>query len=98
MIHGNGVRMLVDCLEACQEFSTLRTETIQLSLPLSIVRAARRLARQDGVALDHWIATAIAQKVSAIEAQEGFLARRAGNAKAEDMLPFLHRGSAGTGD
>jgi len=36
--------------------------TYPLKLPLSIKRAAERLAKEDGVSLNQWIAAAVAQK------------------------------------
>ena len=41
--------------------------TYPLKLPTSIKRAAARLAKEDGVSLNQWIATAVAQKVGAVE-------------------------------
>ncbi|MGE3294050.1 MAG: pilus assembly protein HicB [Geminicoccaceae bacterium] len=59
-----------------------------LKLP-RLVKAAARLAREDGVSLDRWIATAVAEKIGAVEASAGFLRRRAGGATAEDLLCVL---------
>ena len=55
----------------------------------SIKAAAARLAREDGVSLNQWIASAVAQKVGVIETASAFLRRRAGDAKPEDLLAFL---------
>ena len=41
--------------------------TYPLKLPVSIKRAAQRLAKEDGVSLNQWIAVAVAQKVGAAE-------------------------------
>jgi secreted protein with Ig-like and vWFA domain len=60
-----------------------------LKLPISMKAAAERLAKEDGVSLNQWIAVAIAQKIGAVETAADFLKRRAGKARAEDMLPFL---------
>ena len=60
-----------------------------LRLPASIRSAAERLARQDGVTLNDWIALAVAQKVDAVETAAEFLRRRAGGARAEDLHKFL---------
>jgi hypothetical protein len=60
-----------------------------LKLPVSIKAAAERLAKEDGVSLNQWIAVAIAQKIGAVETAAEFLKRRAGSARAADMLPFL---------
>jgi hypothetical protein len=60
-----------------------------LKLPVSMKTAAERLAKEDGVSLNQWIAVAIAQKIGAVETAADFLNRRAGNARAADMIPFL---------
>lgn len=60
-----------------------------LKLPASIKNAARRLAKEDGVSLNQWISVAVAQKIGAVETAADFFKRRAGNAKPEDMLPYL---------
>lgn len=51
--------------------------TYPLKLPASIKSAAQRLAKEDGVSLNQWIATAVAQKVGAVETAAEFLAERA---------------------
>jgi uncharacterized protein YfaT (DUF1175 family) len=60
-----------------------------LKLPASVKDAAARLAKEDGVSLNQWIAVAIAQKIGVVETASDFLARRAGQARPGDMLPFL---------
>ena len=62
-----------------------------LKLPRSVRVAAERLAREDGVPLDQWIAVAVAEKIGAVETSADFLRRRAGDAKPGDMLPILER-------
>ena len=62
-----------------------------LRLPASIKSAAERLAKEDGVPLDTWIAVAIAQKIGAVETAAELLKDRAGHARPEDMLPVLER-------
>jgi hypothetical protein len=62
-----------------------------LTLPASIKNAAERLAREDGVSLDQWIAVAVAEKVGAVEAAADLLQRRGRNAQPEDMLTFLNK-------
>jgi hypothetical protein len=44
-----------------------------LKLPLSIKRAAQRLAKEDGVPLNQWIAVAVAEKVGVVETAAGLL-------------------------
>lgn len=60
-----------------------------LKLPGSVKAAAKRLARGDGVSLNLWISTAVAEKVGAVESAADFFKRRAGDATPADMLPFL---------
>jgi hypothetical protein len=62
-----------------------------LKLPASVKEAAARLAKEDGVSLNQWIAVAIAQKIGVVETASAFLVRRAGKARPEDMLPFLDK-------
>ncbi|WP_300304372.1 pilus assembly protein HicB [Ferrovibrio sp.] len=63
--------------------------TYPLKLPASVKSAAARLAKQDGVSLNQWIASAVAEKIGSVETADAFLRRRAGNAKPGDMLAFL---------
>ncbi|MEN3148193.1 pilus assembly protein HicB [Neorhizobium sp. IRAMC:178] len=56
-----------------------------LKLPASIKAAAARLAKEDGVFLNQWIASAVAQKIGAVETAAEFLKKRAGNAKWKAM-------------
>lgn len=65
-----------------------------LKLPASVKSAAQRLAREDGVSLNQWIAVAVAEKIGAVETAAAFLQRKAGNARPADLLPFLD--NAGT--
>ena len=60
-----------------------------LKLPRSIKAAAERLAREDGVSLNQWIAAAVAEKVGSVEAAALFLRQRAANATADDLLRML---------
>lgn len=62
-----------------------------LKLPASVKEAAARLAKEDGVSLNQWIAVAIAQKIGVVETASDFLKRRAGKARPSDMLPFLEK-------
>lgn len=65
--------------------------TYPLKLPESLKAAAARLAKEDGVSLNQWIATAVAQKVGAVETAEEFFAKRRGKAKRGDMERILRR-------
>ena len=65
--------------------------TYPLKLPLSVKEAAARLAKADGVSLNQWIASAVAQKVGAVETAADFFRRRAGTAQPEDLRALLAR-------
>ena len=58
--------------------------TYPLRLRVSIKRAAERLAKEDGVSLNQWIAAAAAEKVGVIETAAEFFAKRAGDRKGTD--------------
>ncbi|MFY8139802.1 MAG: hypothetical protein ACOVMO_03720 [Caulobacter sp.] len=60
-----------------------------LKLPNSVKVAAQRLAREDGVSLNQWISSAVAEKVGAVETSAAFLKHRAGDATPADLLWFL---------
>lgn len=60
-----------------------------LKLPLSIKKAAQRLAKDDGVSLNQWIAAAVAQKVGGVETAADFFKMRAGQASGEGLMKFL---------
>ena len=65
--------------------------TYPLKLPMSIKKAAQRLAKEDGVSLNQWIAVAVAEKVGVAETAADFFKRRAGKATGEGLMEFLHR-------
>ena len=60
-----------------------------LSLPASLKETAARLAREDGVSLNQWIVTAVAQKIGAVETAEVLLAERAARAAPRDLQRYL---------
>ncbi len=62
--------------------------TYPLKLPLSIKMAAQRLAKEDGVSLNQWIAVAVAEKVGTVETAANFFARRS-DGPPEDLLALL---------
>jgi hypothetical protein len=62
-----------------------------LKLPHSIKRAAERLARQDGVSLNQWIAAAVAEKIGVVETAAEFFKKRAGKAKGDGLMKFLQK-------
>jgi hypothetical protein len=63
--------------------------TYPLKLPLSIKRAAERLAKEDGVSLNQWIAAAVAQKVGVVETAAEFFTKKKGKATGKGLLRFL---------
>ena len=63
--------------------------TYPLKLPLSIKKAAQRLAKEDGVSLNQWIAVAVAEKVGVIETASDFFRKRAGKATGAGLMKYL---------
>lgn len=63
--------------------------TYPLKLPDSVKRAAQRLAKEDGVSLNQWIAVAVAQKIGVVETAEEFFTRRAANADPRRLMEIL---------
>ena len=60
-----------------------------LKLPNSIKQAAQRLAKEDGVSLNQWISSAVAQKVGSVETAAEFFAKRAAKAKGKGLMHYL---------
>lgn len=61
-----------------------------LKLPNSIKQAAQRLAKEDGVSLNQWISTAVAQKVGSVETAAEFFRQRASRSKGSGgLMRFL---------
>ena len=54
-----------------------QTSTYPLRLPQSLKRAVERLSKQDGTSINQFVATAVAEKVSALETAHFFTDRRA---------------------
>jgi len=63
--------------------------TYPLKLPLSIRKAAARLAKEDGVSLNQWISAAVAEKVGVVETAAEFFKKRGGKATGGGMMKFL---------
>jgi len=63
--------------------------TYPLKLPHSTKKAAQRLAKEDGVSLNQWIAAAVAEKVGVVETAAEFFKNRAAKAKGHGLLKFL---------
>ena len=61
---------------------------VSLNLPASLKAAAERYARLDGVSLNQFIATALAEKIGAQGAAE-FFAERARGGDAASAITFL---------
>ena len=53
------------------------TETYPLRLPRSLKEAVKRLSREDGTSINQFVATAVAEKVSALETATFFTDRKA---------------------
>jgi len=60
-----------------------------LKLPLSIKKAAQRLAKEDGVSLNQWIAVAVAEKVGVVETAAEFFKKHTGKATGAGLMKFL---------
>ena len=56
---------------------TTKTATYPLRLPVSIKAEAEKLARTEGTSLNQFVATAVAEKVSALRTATYFTERRA---------------------
>ena len=65
--------------------------TYPLKLPASIKAAAARLAKEDGVSLNQWIAAAVAQKVGAVETAAEFFKRRASGHSGDSLARILDK-------
>ena len=65
--------------------------TYPLKLPLSTKKAAQRLAKEDGVSLNQWIASAVAEKVGVIETAAEFFKTRAKGATGKGLMKFLRQ-------
>ena len=64
--------------------------TYPLKLPLSIKKAAQRLAQEDGVSLNQWIASAVAEKVGVVETAAEFFKKRADVRTGDRLMESLH--------
>ena len=60
-----------------------------LQLPQSLKETAARLAQEDGVSLNQWIISAVAQKIGAVETADDFLKARAGTSRRGDLTGLL---------
>ena len=62
-----------------------------LNLPVSIKEEAQRLAKEDGVSLNQFIAAAVAEKIGTLKTADTFLKHRAGDSVPSDMLKILDK-------
>lgn len=69
--------------------------TYPLKLPASVKEAATRLAKKDGVSLNQWISSAVAQKVGVMETAAEFFERYAGKATPGGLAKILERVPSG---
>jgi hypothetical protein len=61
-----------------------------LKISTSLRKAATRLAKEDGVSLNHWINMAIAQKIGATETAE-YYRRQSGEPQRDDLRIILDK-------
>ncbi len=71
------------------------TTTYPLRLPRSIKAAAENLARAEGISMNQFIATAVAEKLSALSTADFFL-QRAQRAKPDALDKILKRSGGQT--
>jgi hypothetical protein len=70
------------------------TQTYPLRLPRSLKEAVQRLSRDDGTSINQFVATAVAEKVSALETARFFTDRKArADFKAFDKIMRRRDGS-----
>jgi hypothetical protein len=63
------------------------TTTYPLRLPRSLKEAVKRLSREDGTSINQFVATAVAEKISALETARYFTDRKArANFQAFDKI------------
>lgn len=66
-----------------------------LQIPESLLKRAEELAQEDGVSLDTWVTSALAQKIGVVETAADFFKRRGVNAgegleQYLAMIPDVH--------
>jgi hypothetical protein len=54
-------------------------------------KAAQRLAKEDGVSLNQWIAAAVAEKVGVVETVAEFFSKRARGETGKGLMRFLRK-------
>jgi hypothetical protein len=69
------------------------TKTYSLRIPVSLKKAAELQSKKDGTSIDQFVATAVAEKLSVLQAGEFFATRKArADFKAFDKLMRRRRG------
>ena len=66
----------------------MNTARVSLHLPASLKAAAEEFTRRDGVSLNQFISTAVAQKVGAVEAAD-FFRKRGADGDRQRAIGFL---------
>jgi hypothetical protein len=70
-----------------------KTKTYPLRLPLSLKKAVELQSEEDGTSINQFVATAVAEKLSALQTAEFFTSRKArADFKAFDKLMKRRRG------
>uniref|UniRef100_Q027A3 Toxin-antitoxin system HicB family antitoxin n=1 Tax=Solibacter usitatus (strain Ellin6076) TaxID=234267 RepID=Q027A3_SOLUE len=78
-----------------KEDSMKETRTYPLRLPRSLKDAVERLSREDRTSINQFVATAVAEKVSALETARFFTDRKArADFKAFDRIMKRRKGQA----
>ena len=70
----------------------MKESLFPLRMPNSTKTAAKRLAKAHGASLNHFIVAAVIAKIGALEPVNILLRQRAGNARPDDLMPFLRKG------
>jgi len=68
----------------------MTTTTYPLRLPASIKAAVEKLAREEGISMNQFVATAVAEKLAAMKTAE-FFAQRASRADLRAFRKLLRR-------
>lgn len=70
-----------------------QTKTYPLRLPVSLKKAVELQSKEDGTSINQFVATAVAEKLSALQTAEFFASRKAcADFKAFDKLMKRRRG------
>jgi len=61
-----------------------------LKLPASLKETVKAMAKADGVSLNQWIVTAVAQKLGAVQSAEAFFRERASRSDPAALSRYLN--------